>query len=140
MNVRAGRMSVDLGPLKAGLYQAAHRSGVFPSVLARKAIAALLSPTTGEGGAEVSHPALKVPVERGKHDGKVLEVRLKLREEDARRASECARVEGLSRSEYLGVLVGEAMQGVAKRAGRVDEPEWTGVAWAGGRWRWLACG
>jgi len=110
-------MSVDLGPLKAGLYQAAHRSGVYPSVLARKAIAALLSPTTGEGGAEVSHSALKVPVEWGKPDGKVLEVRLKLREEDARRASECARVEGLSRSEYLGVLVGEAMRGVAKRAG-----------------------
>jgi len=56
-------------------------------------------------------------VERGKSDGKVLEVRVKLREEDARRASGCARAEGLSRSEYLAVVVGEAMRGVAKHAG-----------------------
>jgi hypothetical protein len=56
-------------------------------------------------------------VERGKPEGKVLEVRVKLREEDARRASGCARAEGLSRSEYLAVLVVEAMRGVAKHAG-----------------------
>ena len=116
MSARASQLSVDLGPLKARLYEAAHRAGICPSVLARKAIAALLDPTTSQSGVEVS-PAVRAAGERGKHDGKVLEVRLKLREEDARRASECARVEGLSRSEYLGVLVGEAMQGVAKRAG-----------------------
>ena len=116
MSARASQLSVDLGPLKARLYEAAHRAGICPSVLARKAIAALLDPTTSQSGVEVS-PAVRAAGERGKHDGKVLEVRLKLREEDARRASECARVEGLSRSEYLGVLVGEAMRGVAKRAG-----------------------
>jgi hypothetical protein len=49
--------------------------------------------------------------------GNVLEVRMRLREEDARRASECARAEGPSRSEYLAVLVGEAMRGIAKDAG-----------------------
>src|SRR5882762_9752675 len=48
------RMSVDLGPLKVGLYQAAHRAGVSPSVLARKAIAALLGSTANESGVEVS--------------------------------------------------------------------------------------
>jgi hypothetical protein len=36
-------------------------------------------------------------VERRKPEGKVLEVRVKLREEDARTASGCARAEGLSR-------------------------------------------
>ena len=110
-------MSVDLGPLKAGLYQAAHRSGVSPSALARKAIAALLCPTTSDGGTEVSQPGPTVTVGRGRPEGKVLEVRVKLCEEDARRASECARAEGLSRSEYLAVLVGEAMREVVKRAG-----------------------
>jgi len=110
-------MSVDLGPLKASLYQTAHRAGVSPSALARKAIAALLAPTTSESGVEVSQPAPRAAVERGKPDGRVLEVRVKLREEDATRASGCARVEGLSRSEYLAVLVGEAMREVAKRAG-----------------------
>ena len=75
-------MSVDLGPLKAGLYQAAHRAGVSPSVLARKAIAALLGPTTTEGEVEVSQPEPETGGERGKPEGKVLEVRVKLREED----------------------------------------------------------
>src|SRR6266478_5825863 len=117
MSIRADRMSVDLGPLKAGLYQAAHRSGVSPSALARKAIAALLGPTTSDGGAEVSQPGPTVAVGWGRPEGKVLEVRVKLCEEDARRASECARAEGLSRSEYLAVLVGEAMREVVKRAG-----------------------
>ena len=116
MIARVGQLSVDLGPLKAGLYQAAHRAGVSPSVLARKAIAALLGPTTTEGEVEVSQPAPRAAVERAKPEGKVLEVRLKLREEDARRASGCARAEGLSRSEYLAMLVGEAMREVAKRA------------------------
>jgi len=110
-------MSVDLGLLKAGLYQAAHRAGVSPSVLARKAIAASLSSTTGECGAEVLQPAPRAAVERGNPKAKVLEVRVKLCEEDARRASGCARAAGLSRSEYLAVLVGEAMRGVAKPTG-----------------------
>jgi hypothetical protein len=117
VSVRASQLSVDLGPLKADLYEAAHRAGVSPSTLARKAIAALLGPTTGENEAAVSRPVPKAGGERGKLDGKVLEVRLKLREEDSRKASECARAEGLSRSEYLAVLVGEAMRGVAKRVG-----------------------
>jgi hypothetical protein len=86
-------------------------------VLARKAIAALLGPTTSEGRAEFSQPEPMAAVERGKPEAKVLEVRVKLCEEDARKASACARAEGLSRSEYLTVLVGEAMRGVAKRTG-----------------------
>jgi hypothetical protein len=110
-------MSVDLGPLKAGLYEAAHRASVSPSVLARKAIAALLDSTTSESGVEVLQLGPRPTVERGKLEGKVLEVRLKLHEEHARTAAGCARAEGLSRSEYLAVLVGEAMRGVAKRAG-----------------------
>jgi len=110
-------MSVDLGPLKAGLYQAAHRTGVSPSVLARKAISDLLDSTTSESGVEVLQPGPRAAVERGKPEGEVLEVRVKLCEEDARTASGCARAEGLSRSEYLAVLVSEAMRGVAKRAG-----------------------
>jgi hypothetical protein len=117
MNVRAGRMSVDLGSLKTGLYQAAHRAGVSPSVLARKAIAASLDSTASESGVEVSRPGPRVAVAQRKPEGKVLEVRVKLHEEDARRASGCARAEGLSRSEYLAVLVGEAMRGVATHAG-----------------------
>jgi hypothetical protein len=117
VSARAGQLSVDLGPLKAGLYQAAHRAGVSPSVLARKAIAALLDQTTSKGGAEFSRPGPRAVVERKEPDGKVLEVRVKLREEDAMRASGCARAEGLRRSEYLAVLVGEAMRGVAKGAG-----------------------
>jgi len=116
MSSRASQLSVDLGPLKAGLYEAAQRAGVSPSVLARKAIAALLGPTTSESGAEFSSLGLRAVVERGKPQGKVLEVRVKLREADAMRASGCARAEGLSRSEYLAVLVGEAMREVAKRA------------------------
>jgi len=110
-------MSVDLGPLKAGLYQAAHRTGVSPSVLARKAISDLLDSTTSESGVEVLQPGPRAAVERGKPEGEVLEVRVKLHQEDARRASGCARAEGLSRSEYLAVLVGEAMRRVARRAG-----------------------
>ena len=110
-------MSVDLGPLKARLYEAARRSGVSPSVLARKAIAALLGPTTSDSGVESSQPRPMAAVERRKPEGKVLEVRVKLHEGDARRASACARAEGLSRSEYLAVLVVEAMRGVAKHAG-----------------------
>jgi len=117
VSARVSQLSVDLGPLKAGLYEAAHRAGVSPSVLVRKAIAALLDSTASESGVEVSRPGPRVAVERGKPEGKVLEVRVKLREEDARRASGCARAEGLSRSEYLIVLVGEAMRGVAKHAG-----------------------
>ena len=109
-------MSVDLGPLKASLYQAAHRAGVSPSALARKAIAALLAPTTSERGVELSQQGPRAAVEREGPEGKVLEVRVKLCEEDARKASGCARAEGLSRSEYLAVLVGEAMRGVARRA------------------------
>jgi len=109
-------LSVDLGPLKADLYEAARRAGVSPSVLARQAIAALLGSTTGENEAAVSRPVPKAGGDRRKPDGKVLEVRLKLREADSRRASGCARAEGLSRSEYLAVLVGEAMREVAKRA------------------------
>jgi hypothetical protein len=117
VSARVGQLSVDLGPLKAGLYEAAHRAGVSPSVLARKAIAGLLGSPTGESKAEVSQPVARTTVERGKREDKVLEVRVKLCEEDARRASGCARAEGLSRSEYLVVLVGEAMRGLAKRAG-----------------------
>jgi hypothetical protein len=117
VSARAGQLSVDLGPLKVGLYQAAHRAGVSPSVLARKAIAALLRPITSESAVEVSQPWPRATVERGKPEGKVFEVRLKLREDDAMRASECARAEGLSRSEYLAVLVGEAMRRVRKAAG-----------------------
>ena len=110
-------MSVDLGSLKVGLYQAAHRAGVSPSVLVRKAIAALLNSTASESGVEGSRPGLVAAVDRGKLEDKVLEVRVKLHQEDARRASGCARAEGLSRSEYLAVLVGEAMRRVARRAG-----------------------
>jgi hypothetical protein len=117
VSARAGQLSVDLGPLKAGLYEAAHRAGVSPSVLARKAIAVLLGRTTSESRAEVSQPGPRAGVEWGKAEGKVLEVRVRLCEEHARRASGYARAEGLSRSEYLAVLVGEAMRGVAKRAG-----------------------
>ena len=117
MSARAGQLSVDLGPLKVGLYQAAHRAGVSPSALARKAIAALLAATTSEREVEFSQRGPRAAVERGEAEGKVLEVRVKLREEDARKASGCARAEGLSRSEYLAVLVGEAMRGVAQRAG-----------------------
>jgi hypothetical protein len=110
-------MSVDLGSLKASLYRAARRAGVSPSALARKAIAALLAPTTSESEVEVAQQGPRAGIERGKLEGKILEVRLKLREEDARKASECARVEGLSRSEYLAVLVSEAMRGIAKHSG-----------------------
>src|SRR6266481_3551155 len=117
MSARAGQLSVDLGPLKAGLYQAAHRAGVSPSVLARKAISALLDSTTSESGVEVLQLGPRATIERRKPEGKVLEVRLKLCEDDARKASGCARAEGLSRSEYLAVLVVEAMRGVAKHAG-----------------------
>ncbi len=117
MSARADQLSVDLGPLKAGLCEAAHRAGVSPSVLARKAIAALLDSTEGESRVEVSQPGPRAAVERGKPEGKVLEVRVKLCEEDARRASGCARPEGLCRSEYLAVLLGEAMRGVGQSAG-----------------------
>src|SRR6266403_3761251 len=117
MSVRTCRMSVDLGPLKASLYQAARRAGVSPSALERKAIATLLTPTTSESGVELSQQGPRATVEREKPEGKVLEMRVKLRDEDARRASGCARAEGLSRSEYLAVLVGEAMRGLAKHAG-----------------------
>jgi hypothetical protein len=117
VSARADQLSVDLGPLKRDLYEAAHRAGVSPSVLARRAIAALLGPTASDSGAEVSQPGPRTAIERRARDGKVLEVRVKLPEEDIRRASGCARAEGLSRSEYLAVLVGEAMRGVAKRAG-----------------------
>ena len=117
MSARASQLSVDLGPLKAGLYEAAYRAGVSPSVLARRAIAALLGPTTSKSGAEDSQPGPRAAVERAKPEGKVLELRVKLREEDARKASGCARAEGLSRSEYLAVLLGEAMRGVGQRAG-----------------------
>src|SRR2546426_235052 len=85
VSARTGQLSVDLGPLKAGLYQAAHRAGVSPSVLARRAIAALLDPTTSESGMEVLLSVSRLVVERGKPEGKVLEVRVKLCEEDARR-------------------------------------------------------
>jgi hypothetical protein len=115
MSERASQLSVDLGPLKARLYQAAHCAGVSPSALARKAIAALLAPLTPESGVERPQQGPRAAVERGKREGKVLEVRVKLHEEDAMRASGCARAEGLSRAEYLAVLVGEAMRGVAKR-------------------------
>jgi hypothetical protein len=115
MSIRTGRMSVDLGPLKADLYQAAYRAGVSPSVLARKAIAALLGSIASESEVEISQPELKAAGKRADPEGKVLEVRVKLREEDARSASECARAEGLSRSEYLAALVGEAMRGAGKR-------------------------
>jgi hypothetical protein len=117
VSTRAGQLSVDLGPLKAGLYQAAHRAGVSPSALARKAIAALLAPTTSETEVEVSQQGPRAEVERRGPESKVLEVRVKLREGDAGRAARCARAEGLSRSEYLAVLVVEAMRGAAKRAG-----------------------
>ncbi len=110
-------MSVDLGPLKVDLFQAAHRAGVSPSVLVRKAIATFLDSTASESGVEVSQPGPVATVERGKLEDKVLEVRVKLHQKDARRASDCARAEGLSRSEYLAMLVGEAMRGVARRAG-----------------------
>jgi hypothetical protein len=116
MSARAGQLSVDLGPLKVGLYQAAHRAGASPSVLARRAITALLGATASGSRAEASQPTPRAAVERGKPESKVLEVRVRLREEDARRASECARAEGLTRSEYLAVLVGEAMRGMAKDA------------------------
>jgi hypothetical protein len=135
VSARVGQLSVDLGPLKAGLYEAAHRAGVSPSVLARKAIAALLSPTTSENGVEFSQPGPRVAVEQGKPEGEVLEVRVKLCEEDARKASGCALAEGLSRSEYLTVLVGEAMREVAKRAGTSAN---RGGLWSPGQARHLA--
>jgi hypothetical protein len=117
VSARANQLSVDLGPLKADLYEAAQRAGVSPSVLARRAIAALLDPTTSESAVEFPRLGPRAVVEREKPEGKVLEVRMKLREEDAMRASGCARAEGLSRSEYLAVLVGEAMRKVAMRGG-----------------------
>jgi hypothetical protein len=117
VSARAGQMSVDLGPLKAGLYETAHRAGVSPSVLARRAIAALLSQTTSESGAGVSQAGQRAAGERRNPGNKILEVRVRLRAEDARKASGCAGTEGLSRSEYLAVLVGEAMRGVATHPG-----------------------
>jgi len=57
---------------------------------------------------------------------------VKLREEDARRASECARAEGLSRSEYLAVLVGEAMRRIAKDAGTPANRGGLGSVWQAG--------
>jgi hypothetical protein len=117
MSARASQLSVDLGPLKADLCQAAHRAGVSPSVLARKAIAAFLDSTAGQSGVAVSRPGLVAAAERGEPEDEVLEVRVKLHQEDASRASGCARAEGLSRSEYLAMVVGEAMRGVARRAG-----------------------
>ena len=117
MSARASQLSVDLSSLKVDLYEAAHRAAVSPSVLARKAIAALLGSTTSESGREVSQPRPKVAVGRGNRERKILEVRVKLREEDARKASGCARAEGLSRSEYLAVLLGEALRGAGQRAG-----------------------
>jgi hypothetical protein len=117
VSARADQLSVDLGPLKVSLYQAAHRAGVSPSVLARKAIATFLDSTASETGVEVSRSESIAAVERGKSEDKVLEVRVKLHQDDVRRASGCARTEGLSRSEYLAVLVGEAMRGVARHAG-----------------------
>jgi hypothetical protein len=128
-------MSVDLGLLKASLYQAANRAGVSPSALARKAIAALLDPTTSDSEVELSQQGPRAGGERGRPDGKVVEVRMKLREEDSRRASGCARAEGLSRSEYLAVLVGEAMRGVAKRVGTSPD---RGGLWSPGQARHLA--
>jgi hypothetical protein len=135
VSARTGQLSVDLGPLKADLYQAAHRSGVSPSALARKAIAALLGSTTGERGVETLQPEPGAAVERAKPEAKVFEVRVRLREEDARRLSECARAEGLSRSEYLAVLVSEAMRGVAKHAGTSAN---RGGLWSPGQARALA--
>jgi hypothetical protein len=128
-------MSVDLGPLKASLYQAAHRVNISPSALARKAIAALLAPTTNESEVKVSQQGPRAGVERREPEAKVLKVRVKLREEDARRASGCARVEGLSRSEYLAVLVGEAMREVEKRGGTSAN---RGGPWSLGQARHLA--
>jgi hypothetical protein len=122
-------MSVDLGPLKASLYQAAHRAGVSPSALARKAIAALLASTTSESEVEVSRSEPRGTVEREKPKVKVLEVRVKLGEGDARRAAGCARAEGLSRSEYLAVLVTEAMREVAKHAGMSAKRGGLGSPW-----------
>jgi hypothetical protein len=104
-------------------------------VLARKAIAALLGPTTSESAVELSLPGPRATVRRGRPEGKVLEVRVKLREEDARRASECARAEGLSRSGYLAVLVGGAMREVAKHAGTSVN---RGGLWSPGQARKLA--
>jgi len=100
-----------------GLYQAAHRACVSPSVLARKAIEAFLNSTASETGVEVLRSESIAAVERGKPEDKVLEVRVKLHQEDARKAAGCARAEGLSRSEYLAMLLGEAMGGVARRTG-----------------------
>src|SRR5215469_16915340 len=76
VSARLNQLSVDLGPLKAGLYQAAHRAGISPSVLARRAIAALLPPTTSESEVEVPQQGPRVGVERGKPEGKVVEVRV----------------------------------------------------------------
>jgi hypothetical protein len=135
VSARAGQLSVDLGSLRGDLYEAAHRAGVSPSVLARKAIAALLGSIASGSGVEVSQPRPRATVEREKPEGKVLEVRVNLREEDARRASDCARVEGLSRSDYLAVLVGEAMREVAKRAGTSAN---RGGLWAPGQTNDLA--
>jgi hypothetical protein len=135
VSARAGQLSVDLGPLKASLYQAANRAGVSPSALARKAIAALLAPTTSETEVEVSQQGPRAGVELREPEAKVLEVRVKLREGDARRASGCARAEGLSRSEYLAVLVGEAMREVEKRGGTSAN---RGGRWSPGQARHLA--
>jgi hypothetical protein len=84
---------------------------------------------------QVSQQGPRAGSERGKPDGKVAEVRMKLREEDSRRASECARVEGLSRSDYLAVLVGEAMREVEKRGGTSAN---RGGLWSPGQARHLA--
>jgi hypothetical protein len=135
VSARVGQLSVDLGPLKANLYEAAHRAGVSPSVLTRRAIAALLGSTASECGPEVSQPAPTAAIERGRPEGKVLEVRLKLHEEDARRAAAYARAEGLCRSEYLAVLMSEAVREVAKRAGTSAN---RGGLWSLGQARHLA--
>src|SRR5467141_353021 len=99
MSARASQLSVDLGPLKADLYQAARRTGVSPSALARKAIAALLDSTASESGVAALQPGPVAAAERGEPEDEVLEVRVKLHQEDASKASGCARAEGLSRSE-----------------------------------------
>src|SRR5258706_12402693 len=91
VSARVSQLSVDLGPLKAGLYEAAHRAGVSPSVLVRKAIAALLDSTASESGVEVSRPGPRGRVGRGKPEGQVLEVRGELAGEEGRRGSGGAR-------------------------------------------------
>src|SRR5882762_3519402 len=125
MSVRTGRMSVDLGLLKAGLYEAAHRAGVSPSVLARKAIAALLDSTASESGGQGSRGACEVA--RG---GCEESIRMRAgRGAKSFRISGCAGGRGNAGSSEARRHVGESRRTVVTYAGRGSGRHAGGAGW-----------